>query len=46
MLNALLALVPLVVALVAIYAFFSMAIDVRAIRRLLERDADRDARTG
>jgi hypothetical protein len=30
-------LLPLALFLLAIYAFFSIAIDVRAIRRLLER---------
>ena len=41
----LLALIPLILTILGIYAFFSIAIDVRVIRRLLERqDADRDAR--
>jgi hypothetical protein len=41
-LDGLLALLPLIVILLAIYAFFSIAIDVRAIRRMLERRAADD----
>jgi len=38
-------LIPLALTILGIYAFFSIAIDIRVIRRLLERqDADRDAR--
>ena len=41
----LLALISFALAVLGIYAFFSIAIDVRVIRRLLEREAaDRDAR--
>ena len=40
-----LALLPLALTILGIYAFFSIAVDIRVIRRLLERqDADRDAR--
>jgi hypothetical protein len=38
-LDGILVLLPLLVSLVAIYAFFSIAIDVRSIRRELERRA-------
>jgi hypothetical protein len=38
-------LIPLALTILGIYAFFSIALDIRVIRRLLERqDADRDAR--
>jgi uncharacterized membrane protein len=44
--DGLLALIPLILTILAIYAFFSIAIDVRAIRRHLERQtAERDSRT-
>ena len=42
MFNGVLALVPLIITLVAIYAFFSIAIDMRAVRRLLERQEARE----
>jgi hypothetical protein len=43
MLNAsVLAFVPLVITLLLVYAIFSIAIDARAIRRLLERQEARD----
>ena len=42
MFNGLLALVPLIITLLAIYAFFSIATDLRAVRRLLERQEARE----
>jgi hypothetical protein len=43
MLNAsVLAFVPLVITLLLVYAIFSIAIDARVIRRLLERQEARD----
>jgi hypothetical protein len=42
MMDVLLALIPLIFTLLAIYAFFSIAIDVRAIRRSLERQEARE----
>ena len=40
--NGLLAFVPLIITLFAIYAFFSIAIDLRAVPRLLERQEARE----
>ena len=42
MLNGLAAVVPLLLTVFMIYAFFSIAIDVRAIRRTLERQEARE----
>jgi len=40
--DGLLAILPLIFIVLAIYAFFSIAIDVRAIRRTLERQEARE----